>query len=59
MYNRFTEKRRRYPRSTGTASTPGYFLSRLSRGFSAQFDIHSQSGIRAWDYPKFPVCTDT
>ena len=52
MYNRFTEKRRRYPCSTGTVSTLGCFLSRLSRGFSAQFDIYFRSGIRAWDYPQ-------
>ena len=55
MYNRFTEKRRRYPCSAGTVSTLGCFLSRLSRGFSAQFDIYFQSGIRAWDYPKIAV----
>ena len=41
MYNRFTEKRRRYPCSAGTVSTLGCFLSRLSRGFSAQFDYIS------------------
>ena len=59
MYNRFTEKRRRYPCSTGTVSTLGCFLSRLSKGFSAQFDIHSQSGIRAWDNPKIAACPDS
>ena len=55
----FTEKRRRYPCSAGTVSTLGCFLSRLSRGFSAQFDIYFQSGIRAWDYPKIAACPDT
>ena len=59
MYNRFTEKRRRYPCSAGTVSTLGCFLSRLSRGFSAQFDIYFQSGIRAWDYPKIAACPDS
>ena len=59
MYNRFTEKRRRYPCSTGTVSTLGCFLSRLSRGFSAQCDIYFQSGIRAWDYPKIAACPDS
>ena len=59
MYNRFTEKRRRYPCSTGTVSTLGCFLSRLSRGFSAQFDIYFRSGIRVWDYPKIAACPDS
>ena len=59
MYNRFTEKRRRYPCSTGTVSTLGCFLSRLSRGFSAQFDIYFRSGIRAWDYPKIAAYPDS